>query len=122
MQKSKLRVSLFVIAFLLLLLPIEYIAIVIDYNSNTVLGYIPYLLLIVLTLVYADNIKKLLVIAIIRLIGGLVSYVLICLSSNALLTTNYFKPLEVNGFSIMLSIISILVIILTYVFKKTWNR
>lgn len=119
MQKSKLRVSLFVIAFLLLLLPIEYIAIVIDYNINTVLGYIPYLLLIVLTLVYADNIKKLLVIAIIRLIGGLVSYVLICLSSNALLTTNYFKPLEVNGFSIMLSIISILVIMLTYVFKKT---
>lgn len=109
-------------AFMLSLLPIEYIAIVIDYNSNTVLGYISYLLLIVLTLVYADNIKKLLVIGITRLIGGFISYVLICFSSNELLTTNYFKPLEVNGFSIMLSIISVLVIVLTYVFKNTGNR
>lgn len=100
------------------LLPIEYIAILVDYDTSTMWGYIPFVLLIVLTVVYVKSIVSLLALLKTRLLGGILSCILIKLSSQTFIESNYFKPLTTISVSITLCIISLIVIISTMIYKK----
>lgn len=100
------------------LLPIEYIALLVDYDTSTMWGYIPFVLLIVLTIVYVKSVYRLIVLLMMRLLGGVLSCILINLSSPTFIESNYFKPLTTISFSITLSVISIIVIGSTMIYKK----
>lgn len=103
---------------LLAMFPIEYIALTVDYYTDTVWGYTPFLLLVVLTIIYADIKGRAVILALIRLLGGVISYILIYLSSDPFILTDYFKPLMTTGLSITLSAVSILIIIASYIYKN----
>lgn len=103
---------------LLAMFPIEYIALTVDYCTDTVWGYTPFLLLVVLTIIYADIKGRAVILALIRLLGGVISYILIYLSSDPFILTDYFKPLMTTGLSITLSAVSILIIIASYIYKN----
>lgn len=101
---------------LLAIFPIEYIALTIDFYTGTLWGYILFLLLIALTIIYAENKGRVVILALIRLLGGVISYILIYLSSDPFILTDYFKPLMTTGLSITLSAVSILIIIVLYMY------
>lgn len=103
---------------LLALCPIEYIALSVDYYTYTMWGYIPFLLVIVLTIIYAKNLDGLVIVASLRLLGAVISFILINLSSEVFILTGYFKPLTTVGLSTTLSGISIVIIIVSYMYKK----
>lgn len=113
-MKSKLKEHVYILAFL----PIEYLAIVIDYYTSTMWGYIPFLLLIVIALVYASTYTKLAILSLTRLLGGIIAYILIYLSSGHLISTDYFKPVETSTYSLILTAGSLVVIIMVYTYKK----
>lgn len=101
---------------LLAIFPIEYITLTVDYYTGTVWGYTTFLLLIALTIIYAKNKGRVIILALIRLLGGVISYILIYLSSDPFILTDYFKPLMTTGLSITLSAVSILIIIASYIY------
>lgn len=103
---------------LLSFLPIEYIALLVDYNTSTMWGYIPFALLIVLTVKFFKSIDRLIFLLVIRLLGSISSYISIQLSSQAFIESNYFKPLTTIYFSIMLSVVSIIFIVSVIIYKK----
>lgn len=103
---------------LLSFLPIEYIALLVDYNTSTMWGYIPFTLLIVLTVTFFKRIDRLIFLLVIRLLGSILSYISIQLSSQAFIESNYFKPLTTIYFSIMLSVVSIIFIVSVIIYKK----
>lgn len=100
------------------LLPIEYIALLVDYDTSTMWGYIPFVLLIVLTVVYVKSIVRLIFLLMMRLLGGVLSCILIKLSSQTFIESNYFKPLTTISFSITLSAISIIAIMGVTLYKR----
>lgn len=103
---------------LLAIFPIEYIALAVDYYTGTLWGYIPFLILIALTITYAENKGRVIILTLIRLLGGVTSYILIYLSSDPFILSDYFKPLTTIGLSITLSVVSILIIIISCIYKK----
>ncbi|MCD8899535.1 hypothetical protein K2V49_04540 [Staphylococcus gallinarum] len=113
-MKSKLKEYMYILA----VLPIEYLAIVTDYYTSTMWGYIPFLLLVAIAFMYAGTYTKLAILSLTRLLGGIIAYILIYLSSECLITTGYFKPVETSEFSIILSVVSLVVIIMVYTYKK----
>ncbi|MDN6414117.1 hypothetical protein OXR01_09210 [Staphylococcus gallinarum] len=113
-MKSKLKEYMYILA----VLPIEYLAIVTDYYTSTMWGYIPFLLLVAIAFMYAGTYTKLTILSLTRLLGGIIAYILIYLSSERLITTGYFKPVETSEFSIILSVVSLVVIIMVYTYKK----
>ena len=113
-MKSKLKEYMYILA----VLPIEYLAIVTDYYTSTMWGYIPFLLLVAIAFMYAGTYTKLAILSLTRLLGGIIAYILIYLSSERLITTGYFKPVETSEFSIILSVVSLVVIIMVYTYKK----
>lgn len=83
---------------ILAIMPIEYIAIVVDYYTYTMWGYVSFLLLILLTIIYTKSNGRFLIISLIRLLGGIISFILIHLSTERLVLTGEFKPFTTISF------------------------
>lgn len=102
---------------LLALVPIEFIALLVDYNTYTMWGYIPFifiLVVMVMNIKRTKGLKKLCALLLARALGGVISFVLITLSPNSFILTDYFKPLTTSGMSITYSVISIIVMAIAY--------
>lgn len=106
---------------LVAILPIEYIALSIDYHTNTMWGYALFLLMMIISAIFINNIKKLMITLLIRLLGGGISSFLIHVSSERFISSGYFKPLSTSEIDIILTVLSLIVLILFFFFR-TYKR
>ncbi|OEK76473.1 hypothetical protein AST05_08000 [Staphylococcus equorum] len=105
----------FIIIYTLTLLPVEYIALSIDYYTFTMWGYILLLIISIGTgiIISIYGIKKYVFLLITRSIGIFFSWLCTKEFMNINITSYYFKPLDTLTFSLFLGIISIIITLIT---------
>lgn len=111
-----MNVNFKVISIIISLIPIEFIALYIDYQINSMIGYIPYLVVLILVsfTIFKIGLKSSLFILISRLIGIAISWISVCLYMDIYLSSDYFKPFTTSGFSILLGFMSYITIAIIY--------
>lgn len=97
-------------------IPIEFIAIYIDYAYNSLLGYIPYLVVsaIISLYIFKKKFKKSVSILVNRVIGIIISFGSVHTFMNVYHSSDYFTPFSTSGFSIFLGLISFITIGIIY--------
>lgn len=105
-----------IILCVLAILPIEYIALSIDYYTEQIWGYIIFALISIGIGIYTYifGFKKFFYILPIKILGILISWLSTNLFINIYHSSGYFKPFNASSFSVLLSIISLIIIFVTY--------
>ena len=98
------------------LIPIEFIAIYIDYTYNSLLGYIPYLAIsaIISLYIFKNKLKKSVLVLVNRIIGIIISFGSVHIFMNVYHSSYYFNPFSTSGFSMFLGLISFITIAIIY--------
>lgn len=101
---------------ILSLIPIEFIGLYTDYHIQSLIGYIPFLIVLIITSysIFKISLKNSLIILISRMIGVVISWISVHLFMNIYNSSGYFKPFSTDGFSIFLGIISFITILIMY--------
>ena len=105
-----------IIILILSLVPIEFIGLFTDYHTGLLIGYIPFIIVAILMSIsifkfgFENNIS----IVIGRCIGIFLSWVCVHLFMNIYDSSNYFKPLTTDIFSLFLGAIYFIFIMLIY--------
>ena len=104
-----------IIPYILAILPIEYIALSIDYYTGQIWGYILFTIISIGIgiYIYIFKFKKIIYILLVKVLGMLLSWISTNLFINIYNSGSYFKPFNASSFSILLSIISLIILSLT---------
>ncbi|CAM3120941.1 hypothetical protein [Staphylococcus argensis] len=107
-----------IITFILSLFPLEFIGMMTDYQTGSMIGYIPYLIVVFLISIALFNVKfktRLCILAS-RVVGIFISWICVQLFINIYETAGYFKPFTANSLTIVLGVIQfILILLVTFV-------
>ncbi|MEB6244018.1 hypothetical protein NGB78_12870 [Staphylococcus arlettae] len=104
-----------IIPYILAILPIEYIALSTDYYTGQIWGYILFTIISIGIgiYIYIFKFKKIIYILLVKVLGMLLSWLSTNLFINIYNSGGYFKPLNASSFSILLSIVSLIILSLT---------
>ena len=105
-----------IIILILSLVPIEFIGLFTDYQTGLLIGYIPFIIVAILisTSIFKFGLKNNISIIISRCIGTFISWVCVHLFMNIYDSSNYFKPLTTDIFSLFLGAIYFIFMMLIY--------
>lgn len=103
-----------IIPYILAILPIEYIALSMDYYTGQISGYIIFTIISIGIGIYIFLFKKIIYILLAKVLGMLLSWSSTNLFINIYNSGSYFKPFNASSFSILLSIISLIILSLTF--------
>lgn len=104
-----------IIPYILAILPIEYIALSMDYYTGQIWGYILFTIISIGIgiYIYIFKFKKIIYILLVKVLGMLLSWISTNLFINIYNSGSCFKPFNASSFSIFLSILSLIVLSLT---------
>ncbi|MCG1324376.1 hypothetical protein K4O84_11635 [Staphylococcus epidermidis] len=105
-----------IIILILSLVPIEFIGLFTDYQTGLLIGYIPFIIVAILISIsiFKFGLKNNISIIISRCIGTFLSWECVHLFMNIYDSSDYFKPLTTDIFSLFLGAIHFIVIMLIY--------
>ncbi|WP_293725439.1 hypothetical protein [Staphylococcus sp.] len=95
-----MKKSWFIYVSILSILPMEYIGMIIDYQFQNILGYIPLVIVSILLGLNIKNRKNYVLVFLIRTLGILISLFCTHIFMNLEQLASYFKPFYASGYSI----------------------
>lgn len=108
-----------IIILILSLVPIEFIGLFTDYQTDLLIGYIPFIIVAILisTSIFKFGLKNNISIIISRCIGTFLSWECVHWFMNIYDSSDYFKPLTTDIFALFLGAIHFIVIMLIYLVR-----
>ena len=99
--------------FLISLIPIEFIGLMTDYQTGLLLGYLPFIIVTIILGYLTRSFILYFLVFVSRILGTFIFVLCANLCLNFYEVDFYFKPFDVLGFVVFLSILSQLMILIT---------